>query len=560
MPEHKLPFLLAGILLSGALLCSSIRAQEEPVSNLLASDARLNAKTALNHRRKSVSDLLAGVAQATGVRIRAEESLGALRVTAFGEAPAREWMDRLALMLNLSWRKSGPPGEPHYLLYASKENLQEAATRLDRDRAMFRSEMKRLVAAVATDKDLPARDYLAKRVALLRKLEYLGAFHRLVNEIPPPVLDACLRGRELQLSWQQMPELMRQAFASFLEAFAEQNERSNQLSRDRARANGVELPARMPLVAQKLQMACSVSELMEGGRNATLRVQVRSAERNHFSMDVHVRPAQADEQPDAVTERHFEARLMDPTLKEKLTLPREIGAWEPMLERFAAENRRAVLSDAYDCQSVRRFTSTLWPPQPADLPVQLDQFCSLFDYTWNAASGPMVFRRRVWYTLRERQFPDGRLRVWAKTATSNGREGRFRLADLAEMSTLSPVHKAKLQRYVGEAAWREVTRNAQMLSFYSLLREKQRAQLGHAGVAVIDLSPPQRDALLNALLATRFVPEGPEGKPVNPVRVLQQDLSDHTLLTIRTRSGEAYSCRFESRFATELDPWGVIRQ
>jgi hypothetical protein len=234
-----------------------------------------------------------------------------------------------------------------------------------------------------------------------------------------------------------------------------------------------------------------------------------------------------------------------------------LSAWEVSLEQFARENRVSVLSDAYDaddCPPVPRYSGNARPPTPSSPERLLDQLCSAYDYHWNAAAPVYLFRRRDWYTLRERQIPDSQRQRWMDHAAVSD---RFELADLAEMAALPEGQRSKLFRYVGPDATREVGRNPEVLAFYAALTTRQRSALPREGVSVNDLTLAQQRAL--APVCSK-VPPPQMAARADPTRVRVLEEADHTSIVLQFRDGTRHEFAFQSRPPKGLDPWAQLRQ
>ena len=94
----------------------------ESRTRLNPGDPQLSVPVKVGLRRAAVPVLLQEIGAQAGVTLRAEGEAADLHVTAYGEAPARELLQRLAVLLQLSWRQTGDRARPEYTLYASEED------------------------------------------------------------------------------------------------------------------------------------------------------------------------------------------------------------------------------------------------------------------------------------------------------------------------------------------------------------------------------------------------------------------------------------------------------
>lgn len=548
-------FRAAGLLpLLSVLVAVTDAAAPPPIG---AADARLSARVKITARRALLPELLRQAGGQAGVELRAEGEALDLQATAFAEAPLREIMARLSLLFHLTWRLSGQTPQPTYILYAADEDRGAIRAALERDWATFRNDMKMLFRAFAQGEAPTGAERTDRKLKALRSSPSSRSAAAMVGELPPALFDACLRGREVRLDWNQMTPSFRKRFEAYLDGSYAEGQRllGDPQLRDAAARDGggfVEPKRKDP---QRLVFYCGLDPQIGGGRSSGLKIgYLDPANGRPNGTTFHVWPAEQQEWPGKASQRHFESREVSQPPGADLTVPILISAWETSLEQFARQNRVSVISDAYDaddCPPVPNYAPGVWPPPKAEAARLLDQFCCVYDYNWNAASPVYVFRRRDWYALRERQFSRTQWQRWIERAE---RKGRYELQDLAEMAALGEPQKSRLLRYVGEEAWREVGRNEEVLAFYGLFDAARRTALERDGIGVSDLKLPQQHALAAVCSAAR--PPLPSGGLAGPtrVRVADEPGADHTSLVLLFRSGSTYEFRFASRPPKGIDP------
>src|SRR2546423_975468 len=124
----RVPILVVVLLSAAAVPATAAERATVPDDS---SDARLSIPVKAAVRRVAVPALLKELGGQAGVELRTEGPAADLHVTAFAQAPLRDLMRRLALLLHLTWRCSGDPCRPEYTLYASDEDLRAAREALE---------------------------------------------------------------------------------------------------------------------------------------------------------------------------------------------------------------------------------------------------------------------------------------------------------------------------------------------------------------------------------------------------------------------------------------------
>ena len=294
-----------------------------------------------------------------------------------------------------------------------------------------------------------------------------------------------------------------------------------------------------------------------GATNAALAIGVYGEKGGGLGTLISIPYGETEETPLNASHRHLSSR--DTLLKDskRLLIPEPTVEWESALEKFSQANGVSVLSDAYDvwdCPEPMPSLPSGWSASE-DPARALDQFCARYDYQWDASVPLMVFRRRTWSVLRSRQIPETAWRTWRLIAA---RSDRFALDDLAQMTGMNRNQQAKLPKYAGMAAAREVQRNEMMLSFYSLLLRKQRADALEGGLGVERLSLSQKRQLTE-ICAQRGTSVNKLSDGPTLISILDNPESDHTsiVITFRDKTHEVF--RFNSRPRPLGDPWSHNR-
>jgi hypothetical protein len=488
------------------------------------------------------------------VVLQVEGAARDLRLTALVEDhPLRDVLTRLAEALHLTWREREGRQGREYMLFLSAADRAVVEREKAREWAEFRRIIRVLVDAAARDSpetgdpmERPARR-LARSGTVRRTAAVLGA-------LPDDLLDRALIDGHLLVPYDRMPPRLREAFASQrAESYARaaaMRDRVNSAPDARARF----LPLPPPVSVEHLALEVRVLRRTGDGLRAQVLVGARGPAGRQGGFGLTLDPtACLSLEEQEMLRRNWGPREVDgkPALRFRPAASRE--PWEEAALRFARENKASFLAEAYDVTDEPADGTARALPEGAPPEQVLDRLCMAYDQTWNGETPLLLFRRRDWYFLRERQIPPTVERRWQRCGLEPGWFPVAELALMAHMHLSNEGQGNKLRRYAGEEAARTVLRSSEVLSLYGSLTEAQREAAHGEGFGVDRFDVSQRPRL-EALLA-RLRPEARGlGQSFQSLRVREGDALKPALMRFTFRDGKDVTVSLPCRARPLRDP------
>jgi hypothetical protein len=420
--------MLLAVLLAVAVATSGVTAQEKTLKDPLAADSRLLRNVTVSTEGIAIGDLIAMLAQRTGISLTAAREIADDKVIVFGPArPLRDLLADLAALFNNRWeRRQRANGSVRYVL-TRDVRAQQLENRLAQDRHnRLVARLEEYVRALAEPPDVLARRPEGDpiRACLSRPESRLGlAFFALLTTGQREQL---FRRRHLDVSFQALtPEQqapLRKLFTDMLDKWKAQAER------DRA-SGGLTSPVPEPaqlehgsLQFQWRQIVGQTNLQLELGRFPIL-VEAFFADAT-WLLPPRGNPYTGDPVPE-------DAPL--PPLKALQERPGE-SAWPDRLRQLAQRTNVPLMADFYRSGPIARLID---PPRgSADGPsAALNALCGSAGYLWWVRGKTLLLRKRDWFAQRLKELPDRWVVAMAdRLRSQSGRPSRGDVVRVLDLS------------------------------------------------------------------------------------------------------------------------------
>jgi hypothetical protein len=406
----------------------AIAAPAQPPPDPFADDERVAQKVSVTTEGLAVGDLLARIAEKTGVALAATTETRDDKVIVFGPArPLREVLADLAALFNDRWeRKEGKDGVVRYTLTRTIRARQQEAElvqqRLERQEARLQEGVRALRETPAVFNRRPKDDLIRRLLAdpdnrlgfafygLLSPRQRQTLFTRRRLMIPFEALTAAQKAPARQIIARRLVEHQKTVAKLKEEGFESANPSVAEMERGvlqfRISPGGV-----CQLWLTRPGYGTSLAMLADWDMSWTL-----PAHGNPYNRE----PVPADASlPDAEKTRAATAEPL----------------WPDRLRRLATATGISVMSDLYRSSPVT--------PAPADgrtspgrQVVALDELCRAPGYLWWTRGKTLLLRKRDWFLQNQREVPDGwALALAERLKAHGGRPTRGDLLTLRELTT-----------------------------------------------------------------------------------------------------------------------------
>jgi hypothetical protein len=530
------------IAVSIILLCRSTHA-DSVRSDELEGDERLTRSVRFEWRHLPLDEALADMMKQASVVLRIEGEAADLRITGFAShQPLNQVMRRLALLLQLTWRRTGSGDKSEYTLYASPKDREVVQREKTAEWERFRANIRRLILAVTRPEAL-GNDPLDRAARSVVDFTASRTTVGLLAGLPDAVLDRVFQGGTVRIPFASLSPLQQEALRGFRAvSHAEIQQRAVEAGRKPSTAE--------PEPIEQGGLELEVMRKWGDGERSRLRVGTWGRSHGGGGTAIGLDPSASLSVEDQLRiPRHFGSRDCSLTPLSTLRLPPVTGSWEDAVVRFAQENQIPVLSEAFDSDQEIRLVD----PPPAGTPIAgiLDRLCLPYDQTWNAAEPILLFHQRDWYLERDRQIPERLARHWRQLARM---AGVYPISELARMAAMTQGQRAKLWKYAGDDAVRMTIWHHDALLLYGALRPEQRAQAAGEGLPVDQLDVAQQGLLPPVVEKLR---PGPLDLSRSFRRLEVRETLDERIgtITLVFRDGERRTVQLDRRATPKTDAW-----